>query len=531
MEKLEIEKYKEIVIRRIWWIIIPFLVTLLVGLTHAMVAPKMYQAETLILVVPQKVPETYVRPIVQLGMEQRLRTIKEQVISRTNLERIISRFKLYRDAPKGKVIVEEKVNILRNRIQVTVARGTAFRISFLDKDPRTARDVTNDLASNFISENLRIREEQAIGTSDFLANELETVRKRLEEKEELLKSYQGKHMGAMPENLSTNLSILGRLQSQLEQLNFNLRAAEERKLIIQQQIANAQMMEKETGQKGTDDSLVETDMPWTTHHADSEQLISLTEKLALLERRYTDNHPDVKRLKGIIAKIEAEGSKSKLEADSTDIEDEPMSSMTDLLKPQLDNINLEIENSKAEIQKLKSQVQLYERRVEGTPKREQELLSLTRDYNNLKELYGSLLKRKLEAQIAVSMERKQKGEQFKIIDPAKIPERPIQPNRPKIFLLTVLVGLCLGGGLSYVVELTDTSYKTPEEVEKDLELPVLVSMPIRHSERELRSIKTKKILAFASVAVVFILSAFGIVFATKGIDKTMEFLKGILEGM
>jgi polysaccharide chain length determinant protein (PEP-CTERM system associated) len=526
MEPLQIEKYKEIVIRRMWWIIIPFLVTLLAGLTYAMVATKIYQAQTLILVVPQKVPENYVRSIVHLSMEERLRTIKQQVTSRTNLERIISRFKLYRDAPKAKLVLEEKVDLVRKRIGVRVARGSAFTISFLDEDPRIARDVTNDLASNFISENLRIREDQAVGTSDFLADELESVRKRLEEKEELLKNYQQKYMGAMPRQLSTNLSILGRLQNQLEQLNSNLRAAEERKLVIQQQIANAEMMEKEMEQRIIHDSLVETDMLGT----DSRELISLREKLASLESRYTANHPDVKRLKGIIAKIEAE--ESELVEEGAGLRATPAQTksdrVSDILRGQLLEIGVEIENVETEIQKVKSQAESYERRVEETPKREQELLSLNRDYTNLKGLYNSLLKRKLEAQISLSMERKQKGEQFKIIDHAKLPERPIRPNRRKIFLLTIFVGLCLGSGLSYVVELRDTSFKTPEEVEKDLQLSVLVSMPIRYTERQLKSIKWKRAFAFASVAAGFILSAIGIVMATKGVDKTLNFIANIL---
>jgi hypothetical protein len=238
-------------------------------------------------------------------------------------------------------------------------------------------------------------------------------------------------------------------------------------------------------------------------------------------------------LKTIIAKAEAEESESVeeeagLRAPPTQTKSERASEM---LMAQLLKVDVEIENLEAEIQKVKSQAELYERRVEETPKREQELISLNRDYNNLKALYNSLLKRKLEAQIAMSMEKKQKGEQFRIIDPAKLPERPIRPNLRKIFLLAILAGLCLGGGLSYVVELRDTSYKTPEEVEKDLQLPVLVSMPMRYTERELKGIRRKKILAFASVAAGFVLSAFGILFATKGVDKTVNFLKGILEGM
>jgi len=141
------------------------------------------------------------------------------------------------------------------------------------------------------------------------------------------------------------------------------------------------------------------------------------------------------------------------------------------------------------------------------------------------------LNRKLEAEISLSMEQKQKGEQFRIVDPAETANIPIKPNVKKIILLTLVLGLGLGGGLAYLLEVMDTSYKTPEEVEKELQLPVLISMPIRYAERELKSIKRKKILAFASVGIGFILSAVGIVLAIKGVDATLNFLKKILEGV
>jgi hypothetical protein len=169
--------------------------------------------------------------------------------------------------------------------------------------------------------------------------------------------------------------------------------------------------------------------------------------------------------------------------------------------------------------------------VEETPNREQELVSLKRDYSNLMKLYNSLLNRKLEAEIALSMEKKQKGEQFRVIDPARVPSVPIKPDVRKTILISLVLGLGLGAGIAYLVEMMDTSYKTPGEVEKELQLPILVSMPIRYSQSELRHIKIKKALIFASVTVGFILSAVGIVFATKGVDKTVEFLKKILEGM
>ena len=158
-----------------------------------------------------------------------------------------------------------------------------------------------------------------------------------------------------------------------------------------------------------------------------------------------------------------------------------------------------------------------------------ELLALKRDYDNLMELYNSLLNRKLEAEIAVSMEKKQKGEQFRVIDPAKTPNRPIKPNTQKIMIMIFVLGLGLGGGLAYLIEMMDTSYKIPEDVEKELKLPILVSMPIRYTDTEIKRKKIREIMALASIVICFILSAFGIVFAIKGVDATLDYLKKIIE--
>jgi len=148
---------------------------------------------------------------------------------------------------------------------------------------------------------------------------------------------------------------------------------------------------------------------------------------------------------------------------------------------------------------------------------------MNRDYKNLQELYSSLLNRKLEAELALSMEKKQKGEQFRVIDPAKLPQVPVKPNVTKVLLLTLVLAIGSGCGLAYLKEMLDTSFKDPDEVEKELELPVLLTLPIRYTERELRRIKMRKILAYSSVSVGFIASVFGILVATKGLDKTIQF--------
>ena len=224
METREILKYVDMASRRKWWIIITFLIALLGGLAYTLVTPKIYQAQTLILVQPQKVPEDYVREIVSSEISNRLRTITQQVTSRTNLEKIIREYDLYSDEKYNRLTLDQKVELFRKNIEILTSKGgrrdtetSSFSISFEGRDPRKVMAVTNTLASNFISENLKIRESQAIGTSTFLSDELKSAERRLAEKEAELRKYREKYMGGLPEQLDTNLRILERLQEQLDQ--------------------------------------------------------------------------------------------------------------------------------------------------------------------------------------------------------------------------------------------------------------------------------------------------------------------------
>ncbi|MFP3927927.1 MAG: XrtA system polysaccharide chain length determinant [Desulfobacteraceae bacterium] len=539
MHKFDILKYVEMAKRRIYWILVPFMVVLLIGLGYALTIEPVYEAQTLILVQPQEVPQSFVRPIVQRGVEERLRTITQQVTSRTNIESVISDHGLYAGSD---MLLESKVERCRKNIRIDVGGrggGNTFAIYFKHVDPEKAKDVTNALASNFISENLKIRESQALGTSSFLADELENVRRRLEVKEEAIKEYRQKHMGGMPDQLETNLSMLARMQSKLEQLNASLRDAQNRKLIIQEQMASQRRMAEQMSQMSMSQNLFELEEPEET--GGSGELAELEETLASLRNRYTDNHPDVRRVKRMIEKLkekEAEPveedflSEPQAEADlepEGGMDEMPMMpSAEETLKPQLNQVDYEIERIREEIAKTEERLQVYERRVEEAPQREQELYSLRRDYDNLKSLYDSLLNRKLEAEIAVSMEKKQKGEQFRILDSAKRPEIPVAPDLRKILMLTLVLGLGLGAGLAYLKETMDTSFKDPGEVTELLGIPVLVSLPFRLTAREQRIMKLKSRLKAAGLAVGFFACAFAIVAAAKGLEKTLNFAKELL---
>ncbi|MEA3359892.1 MAG: GNVR domain-containing protein [Thermodesulfobacteriota bacterium] len=422
--------------------------------------------------------------------------------------------------------MEDKIQDLRRRIAVKVSKASrhetnSFEIFFTGKDPRQIAKIANALSSYFINENLKLREDQAIGTSEFLTDELATIRKRLMEKEEGLKDYRKKHMGGLPEQLETNLRILERIQQQIITNQENLRESRNRKILIQQQITEARELKKRLSVSVNNEK--DSDEPAT--------LSKMMSQLAALEARYTQKHPNVIRMKEKIAELEAKEAKEreakeKMASDESKNISKTSETEKKLLK-QLREIDIQIKNFKDEEIQLRSQMKRYQIRVENTPKLEQELMSLKRDYDNIRETYNSLLSRKLEAELAVNMEKKQKGEQFRIIDPAKPPERPFKPDIIRIFLMSIGLGLALGFGLAYFRETLDTSFRGPNEVENVLQLPVLASIPLTYNAVELRKKKRKKIISILSlVFAILILCALTVV-SVKGIEPTIQFINKI----
>ena len=518
MEPFEIEKYKGIALRRRWWIIIPFLLSILIGIGVSIKLPKVYRASTLILIQRQRVPSSYVQEIVSIVPEDRIRTITQQISSRTNLEKIIKEFNLYNE-PGRHMFMEDKIQSLRRRIEVDVSGGgrrgaNAFQIFFTGKYPEQTAKVANALTSYFITENLKLREDQAIGTSEFLTDELGTIRKNLLEKEEELKRYRETYMGGLPEQLETNLRISERIQEQIVTNQENLREAENRKLLIQQQISDAAEIRR--ARVAPAEAEGEIAQPTT--------LDQLKTQLVSLEARYTQRHPDIIRLKQKIADLESK-EKTGWEEVQEGPERRGITQAEINLANQLREIELEIANLKAEAIRLRSQMKWYQTQVENTPKREQELMSLNRDYHNIQESYNSLLSRKLEAEIAVNLERKQKGEQFRILDHAQVPIRPFKPDIRRILLMTVGLGFALGCGLAYLRETMDTSFRRPEDIEEVLQIPIIASLPFTLNAKELKTIKRKEILTIVSVGFTFLLLGVVIVLSIKGVDATINFIK------
>jgi uncharacterized protein involved in exopolysaccharide biosynthesis len=181
-----------------------------------------------------------------------------------------------------------------------------------------------------------------------------------------------------------------------------------------------------------------------------------------------------------------------------------------------------------EITQIKKQIEVYQKRVENTPKREEELLSIQRDYDNLQNQYESLRDRQLEAELSVNMEKKQQGEQFQIIDYARVPQKPVSPDMQKLLLMTIAAGLGLGGGIIFLLEFMNKSFKSIEKVESTLGLPVLASVPAILHDKDRAKIKLNNIFSVAAVIFSGLLFSGFAVIALKGTDSTIEFIKGFL---
>ena len=498
-----IENYFKIVLRRKWYIIIPFALSVIISFGIYKNMPKEYKASTVILVRAQKVPESYVRATLTEPVTDRLATISQEILSRTRLEMIINEFNLY-PAAADKLHMEEIVDMMKKKIEVRVQRQNAFSITFEGKEPETVMQVTNKLASMFIEENLKFRESRVEGTSQFISRELQSVESSLKTKDDMLRRYKERNMGQLPGQLDANLRILERLQQQFKTTSDNFSAAEDRIVLLQNQME--QVMDRESGRGSF--STTSTSRRNLTRgdgvplEPGAEQslaghLASLRRELQNAESKYTDSHPDVVGLKRKIAALEPRVKRQEEERErrlkelrerqeetaAESILRRPLTSLDPSserlitqYKAQFNETQLEAKRLKEEMENLKEQIALYQKRVEDTPKREQEMVNLVRDYDLLKGQFQSLMDKKYQAQMAENLERKQQGEQFIVLDPARLPEKPSKPNRNNLLAVGALLGFGMGLGLAWLREFMDRSFYDVSDVETYLKLPVVATI-------------------------------------------------------
>ncbi len=482
INRLDVSDYLEILRRRAWIVLACVLVGVLGAGVVFLVMPKTYRSSTLILVDSQKVPTDFIKPVTVDTIEERLISIQQQIFSRTLLQKIMEEFKLYQDELASKPL-EDVIEDMRKDIKVTTVDDRlrrniqAFTIAYEGNDPQTVMKVTNKLASLFIEQNLRVREQLVEGTAEFLEHELVKVKEQLDLQEKQISEYKMKYMGEMPAQVEANLRTLDRLQLELQNVNEAVRLTEEKRKILRD------FLNDPTGANLT---------PGAPASSTGALLQQQKTKLAQLQAEYKETYPDVVETKRQIQELEAQlaGESSKggevgapsREMESSGIEGEQTSgerlgAANRNWKAQLRALAAEIKARQQRRTRIEKQIKEFERRLEATPKHEQQLSMLLRDYENNRRNYENLQNKKIAANISESLEKRQKGEQFRIVDPANLPEKPVKPDPLRVFLGGVLVGLAMAGGSIWWKDLRNLPFRRPEEVEDALECPSLATIP------------------------------------------------------
>jgi polysaccharide chain length determinant protein (PEP-CTERM system associated) len=479
----DVKYYLNLLLRFRWALIASFCLAMVAGIVLALFLTPVYEASTLVLIKPPDVPSNIVNPIMTERLESQITTISQEIQSRSNLEKVIAAFNLFENPAGQNMFMEDKLTRLRANIKIDLIQSrsregsNAFSITFKDNDPERTMKIANALASSFIDQNLEYREEKAVGTTDFLESELEAMRTKLKETENQLSIFRNQYMGELPEQLQSNLQLLSSLEVQLNNRQERLRDERSRLQIAQNEI---EQIRRELQSVRTLPADPASGAPLAGRPM---TLPQLKEQLASLQGIYTEQHPDVVRLKNMIAEMEAKDPAQTPAAarGGANSAQEALQSISSPLLREAVKRRMEAEanlaNTQIEINQINQQIRDYRLRIERTPQREEQLLSLKRDYDNIKKAYESLLTRKVEADMAVSMQKKNKGEQFRVVDYAKLPEKPVSPNMKMLFGLCTAAGLGIGGAFIFMREFFDTSVRKPEAFQDRLALPVLMVMP------------------------------------------------------
>jgi len=517
--------------RRKWLAIIGFVFPLTASVSVIAFLPNVYRSTATVLVDRQQIPETFVRSTVTSALETRLHTISQEILSRSRLEDLINRFGLYADLRK-RVPFEDVIGRMRADTKLDLksveARGqreatVAFTISYQGGDPRTVAVVTNTLASFYIEENLKTRERQATSTAEFLKVQLGETKHRLDEQEQRVSEFKRRHLGELPQQLETNLGTLERLHTQLRLNADNQTRAAERRLSLSSQLAEAESLLSVSPLPGAPGA------PAAAPESPEVRLTRLKEDLTRLRTQFSEKYPDVVRVAGEVAALERELAEAKAretnpDEKSTTSPRAPLTPYVLRLKEALGEVDADIKVFKGEEKRLRDGITAYQGRVENVPRREQEFRELSRDYDSTRELYQTLLKRYEEAQLAENMEQRQKGEQFRVLDPALSNPAPAAPNR--VQLLAIALAGCAGLAMAVVMlaEKVDTSFHAVDDLRSFSAVPVLVSIPLIVTQSALRRHRWRMRLGVAAAFVLLVLIVGTGYVAAHGNERLVAFL-------
>ena len=508
-----LKKYVDLVIYHWRLISLSLLIGVSLGLTYYLTMPKVYQSTALLSYEAQQINPAKMDPEQgRIRLQDSLATLSELVTSRNSLEKVIIQYSLYEGARK-KLPIEDVIEMMRRNIHITPSKkGDVFSVSFEGASPQQVVRVTNQLASLFIEENLKYREERATETSKYTKNELALSKNVLDQKERQMRDYKLQYFNEMPDQRQSNFSQLQALLNQQQGLQNSIQELERTKIMVQEQ-ASMQTRIANFATQNTTAVKAETDY---------DRLQNLKNHLAEISGKYTDKHPEIKRTHLLIKQLEDKIASSNGRGGGAGA-----SSKTSLaaslerkrLLTQIEQIDINIKQLREQLATIPEQVAKYQKWIEEAPVREAEWSALTRDYDELRRHYDQLVAQNLQAQSVENIEKSQKGSRFKVVDSARLAEKPFKPNFRKVVGMAFALGLGLSLGLVFAMDFFDTSFKDAAEIEEFIGVPVVCAIPLVEKDSE---VKRQKFYFRLSLAVV-VLFALGVAAALS-----IMWMKGLI---
>lgn len=455
-----------IIKRRKWYLIWPAVSILIVSITIALFWPPTYQSTSTILIEEQSIPRDYVRTTVSDYAEMRLQIINQRIMSSMRLSEIINRFNLYSDLRKKATLeaaidrMREKdikfetnsANVIDGRTGQSKMATISFSLSYKGSNPGAVQQVANVLASLYLEENLRVREQQTEGATKFMDDERKIIEAQLAETDNKIAIFKKDNVNTLPELSQYNLQIIDRLAEETNRLNVKIKELKEKENYIESQLVNISP---------------------NISNPDKDHLKELRVKLMNLESRFTDEYPDVRKTRAEIADLEKKVKTSRRMPTGSD----PDNPAYVTLSAQLASIRSEITSVNGQIRDTRARYNDYQRRVVTTPQVEENYKVLMMQRSNLQAKYEDLTKKYMESKVASGLERGQMGERFTLIEAAKLPLKPVSPNVPAIIMIGLILGIGAGMAAAALKEFSDQSVYTAEKLASVLELPVLAVIP------------------------------------------------------
>ena len=515
--------------RHRWLIVLSLFVGTYAGLVVSSRLRDMYQSEMLIQVVPQRISDNYVRSTVTMRTEERLNSLSKQVMSRTELERLIEQMDLY-PQDRDEKPMQDVVLMMRSKIELEPVRSQrdsretdAFYIRFTYPDRGIATKVTERLGALFINVNAQDRGDVARATSTFLQAQLREARQRLEATERRLEHFRERNAGRLPTQLDSNMQAIRGTQMELQALVESTARDRDRKLMLERLYADAQievpaaLPTPPPLQVASGATPQPADVVIPSGVTAQQQLSGAKEQLARLELRLRPEHPDILRTKRLILELEQRVAEDTVRAANTaPAEPAPLTQeqiarrdRIQQMRAEIESIQRQLEFKEKEEQRVRGTIADYQRRIEQVPGVESEWIALTRDYDTQQTSYKDLLAKSEQSKVAAELERGEIAEQFRVLDPARPPVRPIGLVRLQINGIGAIAGVVLGVLFAALLELLDTTFHSAQEVIDVLKIPVIARVPYIPNDSDRQRQQRTRMFASAAASVTVILGGYG----------------------